>query len=152
MQRTSFADFNCSIARTVDIVGEWWTFLILRDAFLGTHRFDDFQRSLGIARNVLTNRLQRLVEAGILERRQYQTHPDRFEYLLTKAGRELFPVVVSLLEWGDRWTAGEAGPPLELVHAPCGHVLGATLVCDKCGKAIVHDDARPRPGPGTIPA
>src|ERR1043166_1459321 len=117
MQRTSFADFNCSIARTVDIVGEWWTFLILRDAYLGTHRFDDFQRSLGIARNVLTSRLQRLVDAGILERHQYQTHPERSEYLLTQAGMELFPVIVSLLAWGDRWTAGEAGPPLELVQA-----------------------------------
>ena len=99
----------------------------------------------------MTSRLQRLVDAGILERHQYQTHPERSEYLLTQAGMELFPVIVSLLAWGDRWTAGEAGPPLELVHAPCGRVLGASLVCGHCGKEIVHDDVRPRPGPGAIP-
>jgi len=93
---------NCSIARTLEIIGEWWTLLILRDAFLGLSRFEEFQGSLGIARNVLTKRLMTLVHAGIMERQRYQEHPERFEYRLTDSGRDLFPVVVSLIQWGDR--------------------------------------------------
>src|SRR5262249_8199804 len=117
MKRTSFAGMHCSIARTLEVVGEWWTLLILRDAFLGIGRFDDFQRRLGIARNVLTDRLQRLVEHGILERHRYQERPERFEYRLTAKGQDLHPVILSLLRWGDRWTAGEEGPPLLLEHS-----------------------------------
>src|SRR2546422_7515819 len=106
MRRTRFEDMNCSVARTLDAVGEWWTMLIVRDAFLGIHRFEDFQRRLGIARNVLSARLQTLVEHGILERCRYQDHPPRHEYCLTEKGMELYPVVVSLMRWGDKWTAG----------------------------------------------
>ena len=109
MQRTSLADFHCSVARTVDIIGEWWTPLILRDAFYGRTRFEDFQRSLGVARNVLTVRLERMVETGIMERRRYQERPPRDEYVLTDKGRDLFPVIAALLAWGDRWTAGRPG-------------------------------------------
>ncbi len=130
VERTSFAGMNCSIARTLEIVGEWWTPLILRDAFLGLSRFEEFQGSLGIARNVLTKRLTTLVQAGIMERHRYQEHPERFEYRLTEAGRELFPIVVSLLQWGDRWTAGEAG------------------VCSHCGEEITVGNVHPELGPG----
>src|SRR2546423_10433399 len=126
---------DCSIARTLEIVGEWWTPLILRDAFLGLSRFEEFQGSLGIARNVLTKRLATLVQAGIMERQRYQEHPERFEYRLTEAGRDLFPIVVSLLQWGDRWTAGEAGPPLLLFHEPCGRPGGAQIWCSYSGGA-----------------
>ena len=139
---------NCSIARTLEIIGEWWTLLILRDAFLGLSRFEEFQGSLGIARNVLTKRLMTLVQAGIMERQRYQEHPERFAYGLTDAGRDLFPVVVSLLQWGDRWTAGEAGPPLLLVHEPCGHPGEAILACARCGEEITLGNVRPEPGPG----
>ena len=94
--------------------------MILRDAFYGRTRFEDFQRSLGIARNVLAVRLDRLVSAGVMERRRYEEHPPRDEYVLTEMGRDLFPVIAALLAWGDRWTAGEDGPPLPLVHETCG--------------------------------
>ena len=148
VERTSFAGMNCSIARTLEIIGEWWTPVILRDAFLGLSRFEEFQASLGIARNVLTKRLATLVQAGIMERERYQEHPERFEYRLTEAGRDLFPVVVSLLQWGDRWTADEAGPPLLLVHEPCGQPGGATLTCSRCGEEITLENVRPELGPG----
>src|SRR5687767_5069851 len=103
MRRTSFADMNCSIAQALEVVGEWWTLLILRDVFLGVRRFDDFQKRLGIARNVLADRLDTLVERGILERRPYQDRPPRDEYVLTEKGRDLLPVIHALREWGDRW-------------------------------------------------
>jgi DNA-binding HxlR family transcriptional regulator len=148
MKRTSFADMNCSVARTLEIIGEWWTLLILRDAFLGVRRFDDFQSRLGIARNVLTDRLNTLVEHGILERRQYQDRPERFEYRLTEKGLDLHPVLFSLLRWGDRWTAGEAGPPLALEHRSCGHDITPIMTCPVCGEEIKAQTIRAHPGPG----
>ncbi len=148
MRRTSLADFHCSVARTVDIIGEWWTPLIVRDAFYGRSRFEDFQRSLGLARNVLTVRLERLVDAGIMERQRYQDHPPRDEYVLTEKGRDLFPIIAALLAWGDKWTAGEAGPPLLLIHEPCGKPGTLRATCDQCGGAMSLDDIRPVPGPG----
>jgi|SRR5438105_15757710 len=138
MRRTSFAGMQCSIARTLEVVGEWWTMLIIRDAFSGVRRFDDFQRSLGIARNVLAGRLQTLVEHDILERRRYQERPDRFEYRLTPRGRDLYPVIVGLLGWGDRWaTDGDPAPPVLLTHAGCGHDVVPELTCPACHQAIV---------------
>jgi DNA-binding HxlR family transcriptional regulator len=148
MKRTSFAEMNCSVARTLEIIGEWWTLLILRDAFLGIRRFDDFQSRLGIARNVLTDRLNTLVEHGILERRQYHEHPERFEYRLTEKGLDLHPVLVSLLRWGDRWTAGEKGPPLLLEHRSCGHDIRPVMVCPYCGEEVNAHTIHPHPGPG----
>src|SRR5437868_2735664 len=120
MKRTSFAGMACSIARTLEVIGEWWTLLILRDAFLGVRRFDDFQSSLGIARNILTDRLATLVRHGILTRERYQERPARYEYRLTEKGFDLYPIIVGLLRWGDRWTAGAEGPPLVLEHQGCG--------------------------------
>jgi DNA-binding HxlR family transcriptional regulator len=147
MRRTSLSELHCSVARTVDIFGEWWTPLIVRDAFYGRTRFEDFQRSLGLARNVLTTRLDRLVETGIMERRRYQERPPRDEYVLTEKGRDLFPVIAALLTWGDRWTAGEAGPPLLLVHS-CGEAGHLRATCDRCGEPMTLDTITPMPGPG----
>ncbi len=126
---------NCSIARTLEVVGERWTLLIMREAFLGTKRFDEFQRRLGIARNILQARLERLVEEDVLVRRPYQERPPRYEYRLTAAGVDLLPVLVALLEWGDRHRA-PAGPPVVPSHRGCGGRINAALVCDSCGAQV----------------
>jgi DNA-binding HxlR family transcriptional regulator len=136
MRRTSFAEVDCSIAQTLEVVGEWWTLMILRDAFQGVRRFDDFQQDLGIARNVLTQRLQRLVSERILERRRYQTQPERFEYRLTEKGIDLYPVLISLMRWGDRWAVGKDGPPLVLTHKSCGHEGLPAMACPGCAEEI----------------
>ena len=148
MRRTSLADFHCSVARTVDVIAEWWTPLIVRDAFYGRTRFEEFQQSLGVARNVLTTRLDRLVEAGIMERQRYQEHPPRDEYVLTEKGRDLFPIIAAMLAWGDRWTAGTAGPPLLLIHEPCGKAGSLRATCDQCGELLSLENIRPTTGPG----
>jgi len=142
MRRRSLEDENCSIARTLEVVGEWWTLLILREAFRGVRRFDEMQAGLGIARNILTARLHTLVAHGILERRRYQERPERFEYRLTQKGLDLYPVLVSLMRWGDRYTAGEEGPPVALIHKSCGHDAGPVLTCAYCGEPISPRDVR----------
>src|SRR3954470_9045942 len=111
----TYDDQHCSIARALEVLGDRWTLLVIRDAFMGVRRFDDFQRDLGVARNVLTDRLTRLVEDGILEKRRYQERPERFEYRLTEKGLDLWPVLVSLMKWGDRHAPAEAGPPTLVV-------------------------------------
>lgn len=136
MKRTSFAGMECSVARTLDVVGEWWSLLVLRDAFCGVRRFEDFQRSLGIARNILTDRLQTLVDDGVLERRLYQERPERYEYRLTDKGRDLYPVLLALMRWGDRWAADEMGPPMVLTHKACGHDVMPVLTCPECGEEV----------------
>jgi DNA-binding HxlR family transcriptional regulator len=138
----------CSVARALELVGERWTLLILRDAFLGVRRFDDFQRSLGVARNVLNTRLQRLVEAGVLERRRYQDRPERFEYRLTDMGLDLWPALVSLMQWGDRYLSGDAGPPLQLEHEGCGGTITIDRTCAACGATLGVRDVRVVAGPG----
>jgi DNA-binding HxlR family transcriptional regulator len=148
MKRTSFAEMHCSVARTLEVVGEWWTMLVIREAFNGVRRFDEFQGKLGIARNVLSDRLRKLVEAGVLERRQYTDRPARYEYRLTDKGLDLYPILVSLLQWGDHWVAGEAGPPIVLKHRACGHDMHASLNCDECGETVRPRDVEARPGPG----
>jgi DNA-binding HxlR family transcriptional regulator len=140
---------NCSIARTLEIVGERWTFLIVREAFLGTRRFDDYQRKLGIARNVLQTRLERLLDAEILERVPYQERPPRYEYKLTAKGRDLWPVVVALLKWGDRHAAPE-GPPVVLRHNGCGGEVDDRRRCGKCGADLEPGDVSAQPGPGAL--
>ena len=125
----------CSIARSLELVGERWTLLILRDAFLGIRRFDDFQRDLGIARNVLADRLDRLVDEGILERRRYQERPERFEYRLTATGRDLWPVLHALATWGDRHAAPD-GPPRLFRHRGCGGEVTDRRTCSKCGAEL----------------
>lgn len=136
MRGVSLSDLHCSIARTLDVVGERWTLLILRDAFNGLRRFEEFEASLPIASNVLTVRLQTLVAHGILERRQYQARPVRHEYRLTDRGRKLYPVLIALLKWGDEFLAGEAGPPIALVHRDCGHAIAAEVVCTACHERL----------------
>jgi len=148
MRRTSFAEMNCSVARTLEVVGEWWTMLVIREAFFGTRRFDEIQERLGIARNVLAARLQSLVDHGVFERRRYQEHPERFEYRLTEKGMDLYPVLLAMLRWGDRWTAGQDGPPLVLVHRTCGKAATPTLRCSECGEELLPHDVRPLPRPG----
>lgn len=148
MKRTAFADWPCSLARSVDLLGDWWTPLVLREAFYGVRRFDDFQRSLGIGRNILTQRLHRLVDEGMLERRPYQDRPLRHEYVLTEKGRDFFPVVAAIVRWGDRWLAGDEGPPLLLHHTACDHDTHAEVVCSHCGEPLELREIRARPGPG----
>jgi DNA-binding HxlR family transcriptional regulator len=132
----------CSIARALTVVGERWTLAIAREAFAGANRFDDFRKRLGIARNILSARLRSLVEHGVLERRAYQQSPPRFEYRLTPMGNDLYPVLVSLLGWGDRWLAGDEGAPLTLTHRPCGHAAEPELTCGHCGDALRPEDVR----------
>jgi DNA-binding HxlR family transcriptional regulator len=127
---------QCSIARALDLVGEWWTPLILRDVFRGMRRFEEIQTSLGIARNVLSDRLTTLVDGGVLERRQYQDHPARYEYRLTDMGRDYYQVLLALKQWGDRWLTGGGGPPVTLIHDRCGHEVEPVLTCSHCGEPI----------------
>jgi DNA-binding HxlR family transcriptional regulator len=149
MKRTSFAGMDCSVARTLEVVGEWWSLLIIRDAFRGVSRFDEFQERLGIARNVLAARLNTLVEHRILERRRYQDHPERYDYRLTERGLDLFPLIASLLRWGDRWAAGPGGPPVVLVHEACGHDAEPVMTCSHCGAEVTARDTQTRQRTGT---
>jgi DNA-binding HxlR family transcriptional regulator len=126
------------VARTLEIVGEKWALLAVREVFLGNRRFDEMVRRTGAPRDTLSARLRSLVTAGILERRQYREHPARYEYRLTQAGRELYPVILTLTRWGDEHLAGDDGPPMVFEHA-CGHRLVAKVVCEACG-----DPADPR--------
>jgi DNA-binding HxlR family transcriptional regulator len=144
----AFADFNCSVAQPLAFLGERWSLLILRDLFLGRRRFEEFQESLGLATNVLSQRLATLVEEGIVERRRYSEHPERFEYRLTEKGRDLQPVLLALLAWGDRYTAGPGGPALETVHDDCGHAFHAAPTCSHCGGEVHTGNVHNRPGPG----
>jgi DNA-binding HxlR family transcriptional regulator len=146
----TYEDQVCSIARSLEVVGERWTILIIRDAFLGVRRFDDFQESLGVSRGVLTNRLKRLVDEGILERRRYQEHPPRYEYRLTDKGRDLWPATMGLLKWGDRYLA-EDGPPRLFFHRDCGGEMTERLTCSKCGAELTVRDVEQKPGPGARP-
>ncbi|HSI26231.1 MAG TPA: helix-turn-helix domain-containing protein [Aeromicrobium sp.] len=148
MTRTSFAHWPCSIARTVDVIGDGWTPLILREAFYGTTRFDDFERTLRVSRNVLTRRLSRLVDEGLLERQEYQQNPPRHDYVLTVKGRELFPVLAAMMAWGDRWVAPNEGPPVLLRHLTCGHDVHAEVVCSHCREPLEAAEVAPRLGPG----
>ncbi|AHH95607.1 helix-turn-helix domain-containing protein [Kutzneria viridogrisea] len=131
----------------MDLLGDWWTPLVLREAFYGVRRFDDFQQSLGVARNTLTTRLNRLVEEGLLERVPYQDRPVRHEYLLTDKGRDFFPVLAAMVRWGDRWLAEEAGPPVVLRHE-CGHTGHPEVVCTHCGGQYTAETVRSELGPG----
>jgi DNA-binding HxlR family transcriptional regulator len=133
---------ECSIARTLEIVGEKWALLAVREVLLGNGRFDEMVRRTGAPRDTLAARLKTLVAGGILERRQYSEHPVRHEYRLTDAGRELYPVIMSLMKWGDRHLAGAEGPPRVFEHR-CGHRLVAQLVCEACGEPVDPRDTRP---------
>jgi DNA-binding HxlR family transcriptional regulator len=136
----------CSVARTLGVVGERWSLLIVRDAFLGHTRFEEFRASLGVARNVLTERLNRLADEGILERALYQERPNRYEYRLTAKGRDLATPLIAIMQWGDRHLAGKAGPPRLVEHADCGGAVAAQLACTECGEVAPKIVLRPGPG------
>ncbi|MNK04325.1 putative HTH-type transcriptional regulator YybR [compost metagenome] len=140
MERKSFGDMQCPIARSLERVGEWWSILIMRDAFYGLTRFDEFQKSLGIAPNMLTRRLKGLVESGLMERREYSSRPVRHEYVLTDAGREFRPVVLSLLVWGNKHFAPE-GPSILIRHAKTGKLAVPVLVDKTSGEEIADSGA-----------
>jgi DNA-binding HxlR family transcriptional regulator len=133
---------ECSVARTLEIVGEKWALLALREVFLGNRRFDEMVRRTGAPRDTLAARLKTLVASDILERRQYSEHPARYEYRLTQAGRELYPVIMTLMRWGDKHLAGEEGPPRVFEHT-CGHRFAALMVCEACGEPVAPRDITP---------
>jgi DNA-binding HxlR family transcriptional regulator len=135
----------CSIARTLELVGEKWALLAVREVFLGNRRFDEMVRQTGAPRDTLAARLRTLVGGGILERSQYSEHPARYEYRLTEAGRDLYPVIAALMRWGDQHLAGDDGPPLVLAHR-CGHRLVAQMVCEACREPLVSGDSKPLRG------
>jgi DNA-binding HxlR family transcriptional regulator len=142
---------NCSVAKSLELVGERWTMLVVREIFLGNRRFDEIAARLGIARNVLTARLGRLVEEGVLERVRYQERPERFEYRLTEKGIDLWPVIVSLIQFGDRYYAPD-GPPMVLMHKGCGGAVDAHRTCDRCQARLTARDVVAQPGPGALSA
>ena len=149
MERKSFAGMHCSVAQCLEVVGEWWSMLIIRDAFLGVTRFDDFQERLGIARNILNQRLTRLVEEGVLDKVAYSDHPPRYDYRLTAKGRDLWPVLTSMRQWGDKYAAPD-GPPLKVTHKKCGKTSQAIMTCSACGETLTARDVRAIPGPGDL--
>ena len=152
MKRSSVGHFPCSIARSLEIVGEWWTPLILRDVFAGKRRFEEIQADLGIARNILSDRLSTLVEGGLLEKRRYQESPDRYEYRLTEMGVDFMPVLIALVNWGDRWLAAPEGAPVRYRHRPADggepHDAAPVLTCGTCGEPLSARNVRAHKGPG----
>lgn len=141
---------TCSIARTLDVIGEWWTPLVLREVSFGRRRFEEIQSDLGIARNILADRLATLVDHEILERHPYTERPVRYEYHLTQRGEDLFPVLMSLMAWGDRWLA-EEGKPFVVRHTECGHECEPVMTCSACGGRLERETTRARRGPGWRP-
>ena len=147
MQRTDFGQMVCSIARTLDVIGEPWSPLIVRDIWVGMHRFDQLQADLGISRKVLTERLHHLVDHGVLERKPYDQRP-RFEYHLTAKGLEVVDILMVMRTFGDRWLAGEAGPPVLYRHHACGKISDVDLRCTECGESMHAGDVELMDGPG----
>jgi DNA-binding HxlR family transcriptional regulator len=131
---------DCSVAQALSVVGDRWTMLILKEAFMRVRRFEDFLDHTGVPRPVLAERLKVLVDNGVLERRRYSERPDRFEYRLTEKGRDLWPVLISLLRWGDKWMTGKEGPPVEVHHKACGHAIHPELACPECGEWLEATD------------
>lgn len=150
MRWADLSNVPCSLARAISVVGDRWTLLVLRDCFMGVRRFEDFERRLGIARPVLSQRLKKLVAEGVLERVRYEERPARYEYRLTEKGRALYPVIRTLTAWGDQYMSGEDGPPVLTRHRACGHVITPVLTCPECGEVTQATDMIAEPGPGAI--
>ena len=148
MQRTDFHAMPCSIARTLAVVGAPWTPLILRDVVFGLTKFDELQRDLGVATNILTDRLNTLVDHGLLTREPYQERPPRHRYRLTEKGADVLPVLLALMGWGDRWAADPVGPPVTIVHHTCDAPAHPTMTCGQCGEPLRLADVGARSGPG----
>ena len=148
MERTSFAQMRCSLARGLDLIGDWWSPLIIRDLFLNVARFDELVEDLGISRNLLTRRLKSLVANGVIERVAYQQRPVRYAYRLTEAGRDLIPALLALTAWGDRWARPREGRPILFVHQSCGRRFEPTVTCSACAEVISAETVRAVAGPG----
>ena len=148
MQKTSFADMQCSLARGLDRMGDWWSPLIIRDLYVGVVRFDELVEDLGISRNLLTQRLDALVARKLVGRRAYQRRPVRYEYTLSPAGKDLIPVILALTSWGDRWAQPKEGAPVEFVHSSCGKKFRPQVTCSACGETIEADKVKVVPGRG----
>jgi DNA-binding HxlR family transcriptional regulator len=151
VERKSFEHMRCSVAQCLEVVGEWWSMLVVRDAFHGIHRFDDFQARLGISRNVLAQRLGKLVDAGVLAKQAYQDNPPRYDYVLTDKGRDLWPVMTAMRQWGDKHAAPH-GAPLRVVHDSCGKAGDFVLNCACCGEPVSSRDVHLERGPGAAAA
>lgn len=149
MLHRDYPALDCSVAKALEVIGERWSLLIVRSVMHGNRRFGEMQESLGIARNVLSARLQRLVDEEILERRAYQESPPRYEYFLTQKGLDLWPALIALLNWGDRYSPSPEGPRRLIVHKQCGGTVSERGICESCGKLLTARDAKQVPGPGT---
>lgn len=152
MKWQDVGEMPCSIARSLSLIGDRWTLLVLRNAFLGIRRFDDFQAGLGVTRHVLADRLGRLVAAGVLAKQPYQDNPPRFDYRLTAMGRDLYPVLLALTTWGDKWLDEGKGAPLQYLHQTCGHRFTPTMVCSECHEPVHAREVTPVAGPGLATA
>jgi DNA-binding HxlR family transcriptional regulator len=148
VKRTETRSWPCSIARATDVLADGWTPLVIREACLGARRFEDFQRGLGMGRNILTQRLNQLVEDGIFVKVPYQERPVRHEYRLTEKGRDVFPILAAMAAWADRWMTGDEGPPIVFHHRTCDHDMHAEVVCSECREPIEVREVRARKGPG----
>lgn len=148
MKWSELGDEHCSVARTVSVIGDRWTLLVLRDCFLGVRRFEAFQERLGISRPMLADRLRRLVQAGVLARKQYAQAPERYEYRLTRKGLDLHPVIMAIVHWGDVHMAGRRGRPLLHRHEGCGKLFDPLTVCSECGEPLHAREVSVEPGPG----
>lgn len=148
MLHRDYPALDCSVAKALEVIGERWSLLIVRSVMHGNRRFGEMQESLGIARNVLSARLQRLVDEEILERRAYQESPPRYEYFLTEKGLDLWPALIALLNWGDRYSPSPEGPRRLIVHKECGGTVSERGICESCGKLLTARDAKQVPGPG----
>jgi DNA-binding HxlR family transcriptional regulator len=146
MRWKELADQPCSVARSVAVIGDRWTLMILRDLFLGVRRFEDFQRRLGISRAIIADRLKLLVDEGVLRREAYQDQPVRHEYRLTEKGLALHPVIMAVVHWGDTFYAGPGGPPLIHRHKACGCDFAPVTTCSECGGAVTAREVEVRPG------
>lgn len=153
MKWDTLEDEPCSVARTVSVIGDRWTLLILRDCFLKVRRFEAFQARLGITRHLLAARLKKLTEAGVLKKVAYQQRPTRHEYVLTDKGLDLHPVIMGIVHWGDMHMAGTAGRPLLHRHRTCGCLFDPLMVCSECREPLKARDVVVEPGPGAaVPA
>jgi len=148
MLRNDYESQSCSIAGALEVVGERWSLLIVRDILLGLRRFDELQAQLGIARNVLQSRLTRLQDHGVIERVPYQERPLRYEYRLTEKGLDLWPTIVALMQWGDEYAPPDGGPAVLIEHRGCGGAVDEHRICERCGAKLTARDAVGRPGPG----
>ena len=145
MKWAELAEQRCSVARSVAVIGDRWTLMLLRDCFLGIRRFEDFERRLGISRSIIADRLKILTEEGVLRREVYQDRPVRHEYRLTDKGLALHPVIMAIVHWGDVHYAGAEGPPLIHTHRTCGHDFTPVLTCSACGETVTARDVEVRP-------